>query len=61
MVVNGMIRGWGWRLKGTYRLVDPDAYPNPCFFRLGSNPLNEFTLGERLGQRRYFIRPCDEV
>ena len=41
--------------------MDANAHPNPRFFCLGSHSLNEFVLGEWLGQRRYFIRPCDEV
>jgi hypothetical protein len=55
-----IVNGYDSR-EGTYRLVDTNADPDPRFSRLGSHTLNEFVLSERLGQRCYFIRICDEV
>ena len=53
--------GGGRQREGTYRLVDTDAHPNPRFSHLRSQSLNKFVLGERLGQRRYFTRACNEI
>ena len=52
---------WYDSREGTYRLVNANADPNPCFFRFRSHALNELVLSERLGQRRYFVRLCDKV